>query len=416
LSGERAAATIAASIDRAHCQTGASEGLDRKARIAIIGAGLGGMTVAGFLQRAGFNVKVYEQAPAFSRIGAGIILSANAMKVLRRLDIEPLVLERGIKAQCYISRAWDTGATMYEIHFDAGSEARFGGPYLNIHRGDLHAVLEKGVAPGSIAFNHRLLTVDEIGDAMRLVFEDGGSVDADIVIGADGINSKVREYLLGSEPPRFVGSVALRAIFPADALRGMKIPDCTKWWDHDRHALVYFLTHRRDEVYVIGVTPRGDWDSQAAFLPSSRRELIGSFANFHPELQRVLQVTSDVTMWPIFDRERNDRWSGGRIVLLGDACHPMRPFMAAGGAMAIEDGAILSRCLAQFDDPAEAFRWYEATRIDRVGEVQRISIENSWMRGPTETDWFYCYDACIAPLTPPTSETTKRISQGAPSP
>ena len=386
--------------------------MDRKKRIAVIGAGLGGMTVAGFLQRAGFHVKVYEQAPAFSRIGAGIILSANVTKVLRRLDIEALVLGQGIKAKCYISRAWDTGATMYEIHFDAESEAHFGGPYLNIHRGDLHAVLEKGVAPGTIAFNHRLLSLNEASDAARLVFENGACVDADIVIGADGINSKVREYLVGSEPPRFAGSVALRAIFPADALRGTRIPDCTKWWGRDRHLLVYFLTHRRDEVYVIGVTPRARWGSEAAFLPSSREELIESFANFHPDLQSVLQVTSDVTAWPIFDRERNDRWSGGRIVLLGDACHPVRPYMAAGGAMAIEDGAILSRCLAQFNDAAEAFRWYSATRIDRVGEVQRISIENSWMRGPTETDWFYCYDACIAPLTPPTWETTKRLSEG----
>ena len=135
--------------------------MDRKTRIAVVGAGLGGMTVAGFLQRAGFSVTVYEQAPAFSRIGAGIILSANVMKVLRRLGLEQMVVDIGIKANCYVSRAWDTGDTMYRIDFDAEKEARFGGPYANIHRGDLHAVLEKGVAPGSIAFNHRLVALDE---------------------------------------------------------------------------------------------------------------------------------------------------------------------------------------------------------------------------------------------------------------
>lgn len=375
--------------------------MDRSTRIAVVGAGLGGMTAAGFLQRAGFNVRVYEQAPAFSRIGAGIILSANVSKVLRRLGIEDLILAHGIKARSYVSRAWDTGATMYEIHFDAESEARFGGPYLNIHRGDLHAVLERGVGPGSIAFDHQVLAVEEAATALRLVFRNGATTDADIVIGADGINSKVREHLLGREPPRFVGSVALRAIFPTAALAGTAIPDCTKWWGTDRHALVYFLTRRRDEVYVIAVTPRPGWDCDAAFLNGSRRQLIESFAGFHPDLQRVLRAAGEVTLWPIFDRERNDRWSGGRIVLLGDACHPMRPFMAAGGAMAIEDGAILARCLAQFDDPSKAFRCYEATRIRRVAEAQRISIENSWMRGPTETDWFYCYDACVAPLVPP---------------
>ena len=375
--------------------------MDRKTRIAVVGAGLGGMTVAGFLQRAGFSVTIYEQAPAFSRIGAGIILSANVTKVLRRLGLERMVVDIGIKADCYISRAWDTGETMYKIEFDAESEARFGGPYANIHRGDLHAVLEKGVAPGSIAFNHRLVALDETRDAIGLVFENGARVEADIVIGADGVNSKVREYLLGVEPPRYIGMAAHRAIFPTAALRGFKIPDCTKWWGPDRHILVYFMTSRRDEVYVIGVVPRARWESEAAWLPSSRDALFEGFGNFHADLRRVLEVTTDVTVWPIFDRERNDRWSGGRIVLLGDACHPMRPFMAAGGAMAIEDAAILSRCLAQFDQRDEAYRWYEATRIDRVGDAQRISIENSWMRGATDTDWFYCYDPCTAPLRRP---------------
>jgi 6-hydroxynicotinate 3-monooxygenase len=375
--------------------------MDRRTRIAVVGAGLGGMTVAGLLQREGFEITVYEQAPAFSRIGAGIILSANAMKVLRRLEIEQMVVDAGIKADCYISRAWDTGETMYKIEFDAASEVRFGGPYVNIHRGDLHAVLEKGVAPGSIAFNHRLIALEEKRDAMRLVFDNGVTVDADVVIGADGLNSTVRGYLLGAEPPRFVGFVAYRAIFLTEALCGLSIPDCTKWWGPDRHILVYYMSSKRDEVYVIGVVPRHGWESDAASLPSSREALSKDFANFHSDLLRVLDVTTDVSVWPIFDRERNDRWSGGRIVLLGDACHPMRPFMAAGGAMAIEDAAILSRCLTQFNTAAEAFRCYEAARIDRVSDAQRISIENSWMRGPTDTDWFYCYDPCAAPLDQP---------------
>jgi 6-hydroxynicotinate 3-monooxygenase len=372
--------------------------MDRNTRIAVVGAGLGGLTVAGFLQRAGFPTVVYEQAPTFSRIGAGIILSANATKVLRRLGIEQDLIAAGIKPECYISRTWDTGATQYEIAFDAASEQRFGGTYLNVHRGDLHAVLEKAVAPGSIAFNHRLVDLQETSDGIRLVFENGVIADADVVIGADGIRSKVRDVLLGPEPPRFVGAVAQRAIFPSQRLRGFKIPDCTKWWGRDRHILAYFMTSKRDEVYVIGVVPAASWDSDATSLPCSREELAEAFGDFHADLRRVLDAAEDVSVWPIYDRERNDCWSGGRLVLLGDACHPMRPYMAAGGVMAVEDGAILSRCLATFDNPADAFRRYEATRIPRVSEAQRISIENSWMRGPTETDWFYCYDPCLAPL------------------
>ena len=370
-------------------------------RIAVVGAGLGGLTAAGFLQRAGFTVKVYEQAPAFSRIGAGIILSANVTKVLRRLGIEPGLIAAGIKSRCYISRAWDTGATLYEITFDAASEERFGGPYLNIHRGDLHAVLERGVAPGTIAFNHELIDLSESRDSIRLIFASGATADADIVIGADGIRSKVRDVLLGAQPPQFVGAVAHRAIFPAERLRGFEIPDCTKWWGRDRHCLPYFLTARRDEVYAIGVVPAAGWDSDETSIPTTREAYLEAFAGFHSDLQRVLEAVDSVTLWPIFDRVRDDRWSGGRIVLLGDACHPMRPFMAAGGAMAVEDGAILSRCLATFDDPAVAFRSYEATRIPRVSDVQHISIANTWMGGPTDVDWFYCYDACTAPLARP---------------
>ena len=372
--------------------------MNRKTRIAVVGAGLGGLTVAGFLQRAGFPVTVYEQAPTFSRIGAGIILSANAMKVLGRLGVEDELIQTGIKPQCYISRAWDSGATMYEIYFDHASEKRYGGPYLNIHRGDLHDVLAQVVAPRTIAFNHQLVELKKSQDCYLLGFERGGTAQADIVIGADGIRSKVREFLLGDQPPRFVGAVAHRTIFPSERLAGFKIPDCTKWWGRDRHILPYFMTGRRDEIYVIGVVPARNWDSDAAFRPSSRDALMADFAGFHEDLQRVLRVTDNVSVWPIFDRQRDDRWSGDRIVLMGDACHPMRPFMAAGGAMAIEDGAILSRCIVEFDDPAEAFACYAATRIPRVAEVQRISIENSWMRGPTETDWFYCYDACTAAL------------------
>lgn len=375
--------------------------MDRTTRIAVVGAGLGGMTVAGFLQRAGFPVMVYEQAPSFSRIGAGIILTSNATKVLRRLGVEQMLVDTGIKADCYISRAWDTGKTIYEIWFDAASEARFGGPYVNIHRGDLHAVIHSVVAPDRVAFNHRLVEVKESADAVRLRFDNGVSVEADIVIGADGVNSKVREHLIGPEPPRFIGMAAHRAIFPAELLGGFKIPDCTKWWGPDRHLLVYFMTHRRDEVYVIGVMPRKSWDTDAASLPSSREALFEGFGHFHADLQRVLNVVRDVNVWPVFDRERNDRWSGGRVVLLGDSCHPVRPFMAAGGAMAIEDAAILSRCLVEYDTPGKAFLSYEATRQGRVADVQRISIENSWMGGPTDTDWFYCYDACTAPLAAP---------------
>jgi 6-hydroxynicotinate 3-monooxygenase len=374
--------------------------LQRAQRIAVVGAGLGGLTCAALLQRAGFVVMVYEQAATFARIGAGIILSANVMKVLRALGLERPLLEVGIAPDAFVSRTWDTGETLFELTLDAASERRFGGPYINVHRGDLHAVLASAVKPGSIAFGHCLVGLEASGAAVSLAFENGTRHEADIVIGADGIRSKVREVLLGPEPPRFTGRVAQRAIFKTERLGGQPMRDCTKWWGPDRHLLAYFMTRRRDEVYLMGSVPAVSWDREELSLACPPGELIEAFQNFHAEIRRLVEAATTVVVSPICDRPRHDGWSAGPIALLGDACHPVRPYMAAGGAMAVEDAAILSRCLILFGDadPAAALRCYVATRIPRVREVQRISMENSWLNGPTATDWYFCYDALTAPL------------------
>lgn len=373
--------------------------VQHETRIAVIGAGLGGLTLAAHLQRAGRSVTVYEQADAFSRIGAGIIISANVIKALRSLGLEQRLVQTGIKPDTFVSRAWDTGETLYEIAFDAASEERFGAPYLNIHRGDLHRILEGAVTPGTIRFGHALASIEDDDGGARLKFTNGASASAEIVVGADGIRSQVREHVLGRDEPRFVGRVALRAIFPTARLGSFRMRDCTKWWALDRHVLAYFLTRARDEVYVIATVPAPGWDNDASFQPSSRDALLDAFAGCHRDLRVVLEAATDVTVWPIYDRPRDDRWSRGRAVLVGDACHPVRPYMAAGGAMAIEDGIILGRCITDCLDVADAFTTYAATRQDRVGLVQRISFDNSWMHGPTDVGWFFAYDPTTSPLT-----------------
>ncbi|OFW99068.1 MAG: hypothetical protein A3D94_05405 [Alphaproteobacteria bacterium RIFCSPHIGHO2_12_FULL_66_14] len=372
--------------------------MDRSTRIAVLGAGLGGLAVAGLLQRAGFPVVVYEQTPSFSRIGAGIILGANAAKVLRRLELERGLVETGIRPDAFVSRAWDTGETTWELRFDAEMDARFDGPFVNIHRADLHRLLQDALAPGTIRFGHKIAGIDETPEGLRLTFENGTTAEADVAIGADGIRSKVREIILGAEEPRFIGRIAPRAVFPASRLAGTPIRDCTKWWGPDRHVLAYYMTARRDEVYVMAAVPADRWDGDDAPMPGSRDEFLAAIEGFHPDLQRAVEAATDVMVWPICDRPRNDRWSDGRIVLLGDACHPVRPFMAAGGSMALEDAAILSRCLQHFSDPSTAFARYATLRIPRVAEVQWGSLANTWMRGPTDVSWFFAYDACSVPL------------------
>src|SRR5215475_9888627 len=279
--------------------------LQRAQRIAVVGAGLGGLTCAALLQRAGFAVRVYEQAAAFARIGAGIILSANVMKILRALGLERPLLEVGIAPDAFVSRTWDTGETLVELTLDAASEQRFGGPYINVHRGDLHAVLASALKPGSIAFGHCLVGLEASGAGVRLVFENGTRREADIVIGADGIRSKVREVLLGREPPRFTGRVAHRAIFKTERLDGQPMRDCTKWWGPDRHLLAYFMTQRRDEVYLMGSVPAASWDREELALTRPSGELITAFQNFHSESRHRVQHSSPARLSPTFARPRH---------------------------------------------------------------------------------------------------------------
>jgi 6-hydroxynicotinate 3-monooxygenase len=375
----------------------------RTTKIAVIGAGLGGMTVAGLLQRSGFVVKVYEQASAFSRIGAGIHLSSNVMLVMRRLGIEQALCDIGLHPDAFVSRQWDTGEILFELPFDQASEAHYGAAYINVHRGDLHAVLESALEDGTIAFGKKLHALDDLGATVRLFFDGGDHVDADLVIGADGLNSKVREFLLGPEMPRFTGHIAHRAVFPARRLNGLPIRACTKWWGPGNHILVYYMTQAREEVYIVTSAPQEQWTTNASFVPCDRDEFVATFDGYHTELRQIVHAAPAVTKWPVFDRDAVARWSADRIVLLGDACHPLRPYMAAGAAMAIEDAAVLARCIAEFglNDASESFAWYEANRMPRVREVQHISSINTWLRAPTDPDWLFRYDACTVPLVPP---------------
>lgn len=377
--------------------------MNRATNIAVIGAGLGGLTAAGLLQRAGFSVKVYEQAPAFSRIGAGIHLSANVMLVMRRLGIENALSDIGLHPDAFVSRQWDTGDVLFELPFDPASEAHYGAAYINVHRGDLHAVLESALTHNSVAFGKKVEEVDVSGSRPRLIFAGGEQTEADIVIGADGVNSKVREFVLGADKPRYTGHVAHRSVFPSALLNGLPIRACTKWWGPGNHILVYYMTQTREEVYFVTSAPQAEWKDGLSFVPCDRDEFLAVFDGYHPELRQVIEAAPAVTKWPVFDREPVDRWHAGNIVLLGDACHAMRPYMAAGAAMAIEDAAVLARCIAEFgsNDPAESFAWYEANRMPRVQKVQQISAVNTWLRTPTDPSWLFTYDACAVPLLAP---------------
>lgn len=367
-------------------------------RLAIIGAGVGGLALAGLLARKGANVRVYEQARHFERIGAGIQMSPNATRVLAALGLEPRLRALGFQPPSWSNRVWDTGAHLFDLTFGAQAESLYGSPYLLMHRGDLHAALGSAVPPELIAFEKKLVDIERAGAALTLRFADGTRAQADGIIGADGVHSRVREILLGPEQPRFTGRVAHRTVFPAALLPSLSIETCTKWWGPDRHIVIYPVNPRRDEIYFVTSVPDPGWDIESWSAKGDMAEVRRAYAGFHDDVQQVLDACPQVNKWALFERDPLPRWGEGPIVLLGDACHPMTPYMAQGAASALEDAAVLSRCLGETDDVAEAFRRYEATRRDRTARVQLTSRQNSWGKERMDPAWVYGYDAWSTPI------------------
>lgn len=385
--------------------------MSTKPRFAIIGAGIGGLALAAFLSRKGAKVKVYEQAKQFRRIGAGIQMSPNAMRVLRALGLESLLRQVAFQPRSWTNRVWDSGEHMFDLTFGADAETRYGAPYLLMHRGDLHAALFSVVPQELISFDKKLIDLDPSGACVKLRFADGSCGVADAVIGADGVHSNVREILLGPEKPKFTGRVAHRAVFPSALLQGFFLDTCTKWWGRDRHIVMYPVNPQRDETYFTTSVPDPDWNVESWSACGDMAEVRQAFLGFHEDVQRVLAACPKVHKWALFERDPLPRWCDGPITLLGDACHPMTPYMAQGAANALEDAAVLSRCVEQEQDMAEAFRRYEATRLERTSRIQLTSRENTWGKQKINPDWVYGYDAWQTPISrePTDSKVARQI-------
>jgi salicylate hydroxylase/6-hydroxynicotinate 3-monooxygenase len=223
---------------------------------------------------------------------------------------------------------------------------------------------------------------------------------ADAVIGADGVHSVVKDLLFGASPLNFTGRIAYRTTFPAALLNGHKIDDCTKWWGEDRHIVIYYVKPDRSEVYFVTSQPEPGFRTESWSAKGDLKQLRSAFAGFDRQVETVLAACPDVHKWALVDRDSLARWTEGNVTLLGDACHPMTPYMAQGAAMAMEDAAVLSRCLDGVgrDGVADAFRRFEATRKPRTTRVQQTSRTNTWLKDKTDTDWVYAYDAWTAPL------------------
>ena len=368
--------------------------------VTIIGAGIGGLALAAVLGQRGIAVEIYEQAQAFSRVGAGIQMSPNAMKVLRGLGLEEKIRGNAFQPQTWDNRDWDTGASTNRAALGTKAEERYGAPYIQMHRGDLHEFLASIVQDGIIRYGKKVERIEQTGGGFRLALEDGTEAHAETLIGADGVHSPLRQFLLGTEAPRFMGRAAYRTTFPASLIQGVEVADSTKWWGPDRHIVIYYTTKNRDEIYFTTSQPETDWTTESWSAEGSLAEMREAFKGFHPEVQAVLEACPKVNKWALFERDPLPKWSEGRACLLGDACHPMLPYMAQGAASSLEDTVILGRCLEAFgpDEVPAAFQRFEALRKPRTSQLQLTSHQNKFMQQKTNPDWVYGYDAWHLPL------------------
>jgi salicylate hydroxylase/6-hydroxynicotinate 3-monooxygenase len=275
-----------------------------------------------------------------------------------------------------------------------------------MHRADLHEALLSAVPEDIIHLNKKLVGLDQDTREVTLAFADGTSAHADAVVGADGIHSVVRDIIIGPDTPIHKGRIAYRAVYPSALLKGRDAgPSRTKWWGIDRHIVIYYTTSTRSEIYFVTSVPEAaEWLTPESWSAKGDvKELRKAYEGFHSDVIAVLEACPDCHKWAILEREPLARWSDGRVVLLGDACHSMTPYMAQGAATAIEDAAILARCLdeAEGENIEKAFKRYEAHRKPRTSRIQAISSANTWMQGgDKDPSWLYGYDAWNVPLTP----------------
>ncbi|MBM3408695.1 MAG: salicylate hydroxylase [Betaproteobacteria bacterium] len=380
--------------------------------IGIAGGGIGGLTAAIALRRGGHQVTVYEQAPQWMRVGADVNLTPNVVRALDGFhnSIGARIRREGAQPTFRISRDWDTGHETSRLGMGNVAEQQYGAPQVTIHRADLLAALAAEVPADCVQFGKRIRSLSQTASGVSLSFEDGAAVSHDVVIGADGIHSRVRAALFGEESPRFTGVVSYRSVVPTDRVRGVpEIEAFTKWWGPSPDVqIVTFPLNQGRETFVFATTGQPSWTEESWTTAGDVNELREVYRQFHPDARKLLDACESVMKSALYEREPLAHWSVGRVTLLGDACHPMLPFMAQGAGMAIEDAVVLGRALAPIAEMAPApdsgtpieaaLKRYEAARRERTAKIQIGSRGNQWMRGPGNADWVYGYDAWNAPL------------------
>lgn len=392
-------------------------------KVLIAGAGIGGLTTALCCLQRGHEVTVFERASELLEIGAGLQITPNAMKVLEWLNLAGALSEYAFRPEAIQARMGETGREIFSIPLADYALKAWGSPYLHIHRADYVRVLETALkerAPKALKLGAAVTGYAQTESAITVSLSDGRTVTGDVLIGADGIKSTVREQMLGPDAPIFTGNVAWRAVVPIEAL-GADAPPPTAcvWMGPGRHGVTYRLRGGTLANFV-GVVERGDWTGESWTEPGEKDDLLRDFQGWHPTITEIIEAAEPGSLyrWALYDRTPLKRWTDGRAALLGDAAHPMLPFLAQGAAMATEDAWVIAEQISENGrGVAASLKSYEDKRIKRTSRVQAASKANMktfhkptraaqtvtygpmWLAGKAapiiihrRLDWLYGYD------------------------
>lgn len=386
-------------------------------KIGIIGGGIGGASAAHALLRKGFDVSIFEQAPAFGEIGAGVQVTPNAVKAIMGLGLYDELKREAFYPLAVRGRHWETGSDSFRI--DLGEEFRehYSAPFIHIHRADLLNIFVARLPPEICHFGKKCVGVAQTEGGARADFQDGSSFEADLILGADGVRSVVRASVFGAGDLRWTGHQCYRALVHTGGVVDYVAPESSFWMGPNAHVVTYYVKGGT-AVNIVAVTDAGEWVAESWSTKASRDEMLADFQGWHPNLQKLFSNVGDVYNWGLFDRDPMETWSKGAVTLLGDACHPMLPFLSQGAAMAIEDAYVLGEALAMSrSDLGAALNAYERERLPRTARVQLEARERGrTYHLPTEeemaardaeyarrakedprttginTDWVYDYD------------------------
>jgi salicylate hydroxylase len=389
-------------------------------KLLVAGAGIGGLTAALAALRKGIDVEVYEQAHELKEVGAGVQLSANGTRVFYELGVGDALKALSCEAGSKELHLWNTGETRTIFDLGKVSLERYGYPYFTVYRPDLLSVLVAAVGRERIHLGSRCVGFAQDGDKVELQVEGQPPVAGDVLVGADGVHSRIRQALFGADRAQFSGIVAWRGIVPMERLPQHLHRMVGHNWVGPGGHVVHYPLRAGKVMNFVGALERADWQVESWSARGTTEELAADFAGWHEDVQALIRGIPVPYKWALMVRPPMPRWTVGRVTLLGDACHSMVPFLAQGAVMAIEDGFILARSLAEFP-PAEALVRYERARrertqravegsADNIGRFHnpaladpvqaRAYVEREWAgrNVASRYEWLFRYDAAAAPL------------------